>query len=137
MPRRGNQYIELSGPIFGDDLERLAHDAIAEGIQELGDDAVGIMMSHIQAGGLIDTGRLLRSVDDPMIRTGGAIGYVKVAPTAVWPEPDRPTRTWIARGVRSGKKLRKQYDIFSRTATRTRQIDQTFIANKLAEALNG
>lgn len=137
MPRRPSQYIELSGPLFEDDVIARFKGAVAEGLQELADEADDIMASVIAAGGLIHTGRLLRSVDAQYIRTGTNIGYAKIVPTDVWPEPDRPTRTWITRGMRSGIKLRRGYDIFSRTATRVRQIDQSFIADMIAEALNG
>lgn len=136
MARRPSQYIELSGPLFEEDAIANFRQAVREGIEDLAEEADDIMASHIAAGGLIDTGRLLRSVDIIYIRTGDQIGYAKIMPTDVWPEKDRPTRTWIARGVRGGVKLRKQYDIFSRTATRVRQIDQSFIADKIAEVLN-
>lgn len=137
MARKGSQYLELSGPLFDDDAIEKFKDAVAWGIEELADEADDIMGSFIMQGGFVDTGRLLRSVDADFIRTGGQIGYAKVLPTDVWPEPDRPTRTWIARGVRGGVKLRKQFDIFSRTATRVRSLDQSFIATKISTVLNG
>jgi len=137
MARRPSTYIELSGPLFADDAIAKFKDAVAEGIQDLAEEADDIMASHIAAGGLIDTGRLLRSVDIIRVRSGGNIGYAYIAPTDVWPDADRPTRVWISRGTRRGVKLRKQYDIFSRTATRVRQIDQSFIADKIATVLNG
>lgn len=137
MARKGSQYIELSGPLFDDDAIAKFKDAVAWGIEELADEADDIMGSFIMQGGFVDTGRLLRSVDVDFIRTGGQIGYAKVLPTDVWPEPNRPTRTWIARGTRGGVKLRKQFDIFSRTSTRVRALDQSFIADKISTVLNG
>ena len=121
---------------MGDDMIRKFKDAVAEGIEELADEADDIMGSFILQSGHVDTGRLLRSVDVVYIRTGGAIGYAKVLPTDVWPDADRPTRTWIAHGQRKGVKLMKQFDIFSRTTTRVRSIDKSFIADKIAKVLN-
>lgn len=137
MARRPTPYIELSGPLFEPDAIDKFRDAVAEGIEDLADEADDIMVSFIAAGGFIHSGRLLRSVDVDYIRRPGAIGYAKVWPTDVWPNASRPTRTWIARGVRGGVKMRKSYDIFARTATRVRQIDQQFIADKIANVLNG
>lgn len=136
MARRPTPYIELSGPLFELDVIKRFNGAVRWGIEELANEADDIMASHIAKGGLIDTGRLLRSVDVTLVRSGDAVGYAKIMPTDVWPSPHRPTRTWIARGIRGGVKLRKQYDIFSRTATAVRRIDQGFIAERIAEVLN-
>lgn len=137
MARKASQYIELSGPLFEGDVQDRIYDVIAKGIERIGEESQGVMMGFIQAGGFVKTGELLHSVDAKFKRQPGGIGFSKVMPTAVWPEKNRPTRTWIARGTRKGQKLRPGYDIFSRTATRMRQtgiVEQ--IADDIAKALN-
>lgn len=118
---RLNTYVELDGPLFDPEVVKRFKAAVGAEIEAIGDDAAGIMMGFVAAGGFVKTGRLLRSVTSEFRQTPGLIGYAKVYPTDVWPEPDRPTRTWISRGVRRGVKLRKAYDIFGRTTTRVKQ----------------
>lgn len=123
MARRASQYVELEGPLFDPDVIRRFKQAVAEGIEELADEGDDIMMSQIAAGGFVRTGQLLQSVDVVFVRRSrDVIGYAKILPTAVWPEPDRPTRTWIARGLRRGVKLRRSFDIFARTTTVLRRM---------------
>lgn len=123
MPRKPNQYVELEGPLFDPNVIRNFKQAVAEGIEELADEGQDVMMAQISAGGFVRTGQFLRSVDVVFTRSSqDVIGYAKVAPTAVWPDADRPTRTWIARGLRGGVKMRKSFDIFSRTTTVLRQM---------------
>jgi hypothetical protein len=95
------------------------------------------MASVIAQGGFVRTGTFLRSVSALAKHSGDAIGFEKIQPTGQWPAPGRPTLTWADRGTRKGLKLRKSLNIFSRTATGLRNIDQGFIADKIAEALNG
>lgn len=139
LKRRPNEYIELSGVIFDPGVQRVFNDAVAEGIEELGVEAVGVMMGFIQRGGFVDTGQFLQSVESQFVRAGGdTSGYAVVAPTAVWPEPDRPTRYFAERGVRGGVRLRKGIWLFRNTATRMRADAGAFqlVANKITEALN-
>lgn len=123
MARRPNQYIEFEGPLFDPDVIRRFKDAVAEGIEELADEGDDVMMAQIAKGGFVRTGQLLRSVDVVFVRRSrDVIGYAKILPTAVWPDPDRPTRTWIAHGVRRGVKMRRGFDIFTRTTTVLRRM---------------
>lgn len=123
MARRPNQYVELEGPLFDPDVIARFKDAVAEGIEELADEGDDVMMSQIAKGGFERTGQLLRSVDVVFVRRSrDVIGYAKILPTAVWPDPDRPTRTWLAHGVRSGTKLRRGFDFFTRTTTVLRRM---------------
>lgn len=85
MARRSSPYLELNGPVFDQNVHTLIINAAAAGLDELADDADDIMASHIAAGGLVDTGTLLRSVTTQFIRSSQAnVGYVKVWPTATW-----------------------------------------------------
>ena len=123
MARIQKQYIEIDGPLFDPDMVRRFKDAVAEGIEELADEADDIMASQILAGGFVRTRQFLESVDVVFIRSSpDVIGYAKILPTAVWPKPDRPTRTWIAYGQRRGVKLRGGFNIFARTATVLRRM---------------
>ncbi|MBI5289698.1 MAG: hypothetical protein HY873_12065 [Chloroflexi bacterium] len=123
MSRKPNQFIELDGPLFDPNVVRNFKQAVAEGIEELADEGDDVMMAQISAGGFVRTGQFLRSVDVVFVRSSlDVIGYAKILPTAVWPDADRPTRTWIARGLRGGVKMRKGFDIFARTTTVLRQM---------------
>jgi hypothetical protein len=136
MARKVSEYIEVDGALFDPDVKGLVFDAIALGIDDIGNQTIGIMMGFISAGGFVKTHQLLESVDAKFRRKGGQIGYSLVAPTAVYPEKNRPTRTWLSRGTRRGLKLRAGYNIFTRTATAANRLDFTHqIADRVAKAL--
>ncbi len=137
MPRRPNPYIELDGPLFDPNVIRNFKQAVAEGIEELAEEGQDVMMAQISAGGFIRTGAFLRSVDVVFVRSSqDVIGYAKILPTATWPDSDRPTRTWIARGLRGGVKMRKSFDIFARTTNVLRQMQpQERIAKRVQAVL--
>ena len=119
---RVKKYIELDGPLFDPDVIKRFKDEVAEGIEEVGDEAAGILAGFTANRGFV--------------RSGDAIGYAKVAPTAVWPTAARPTRTWAERGVRNGVRLRKGLWLFRNTATRTRQLDfEHMFAERIRRAL--
>lgn len=171
MARKPNMYVQLDGPLFDTGMIRLFNGAVFAGIEEIADEADDIMMAQISAGGLVDTGALLRSVDIITKRSSqDVIGYAKIEPTDVWQgsvsvkkigtkrskyktkgkyrkvgvysvststSTSRPPKTWLSKGIRSGKKLTKGYDIFARTATAVRRLDtQERVAKHIAEALN-
>lgn len=171
MAPRRTQYIELSGPIFEDDVARKFNGAVYAGMEEIADEGDDIMAAQIAAGGFVDTGRLLRSVDILTKRSSQDVtGYFAITPTDTWKgsvsvtktgtksvkdkktgkkkkvgtysvaistNDSRPTKTWLARGTRSGKKLRPGYDFYSRTATALRNMNPNdIVAPYIAEALN-
>lgn len=133
---RVKKYIELDGPLFDPDVIKRFKDEVAEGIEEVGDEAAGILAGFTANRGFVRSGMFLRSISSEFVRSGDAIGYAKVAPTAVWPTAARPTRTWAERGVRNGVRLRKGLWLFRNTATRTRQLDfEHMFAERIRRAL--
>ena len=136
MPRKVSQYLELSGPVFEGDTQRKLSDAISEGLEELGDQAAGILAGYVSAAGFVKTGAFLKSIDSKLTRTGDAAGYVKVAPTDVWPEKGRPTRTWLEKGTRAGVKLRPAKGVFAKTRSRVNELSLAHMEGKIEGALN-
>lgn len=136
MPRKVSQYLELSGPVFEGDTQRKLSDAISEGLEELGDQAAGILAGYVSAAGFVKTGAFLKSIDSKLTRTGDAAGYVKIAPTDVWPEPNRPTRTWLEKGTRAGVKLRPAKGVFAKTRSRVNELSLAHMEDKIEGALN-
>lgn len=136
MPRKVSQYLELSGPVFEGDTQRKLSDAISEGLEELGDQAAGILAGYVSAAGFVKTGAFLKSIDSKLTRTGDAAGYVKIAPTDVWPEPNRPTRTWLEKGTRAGVKLRPAKGVFAKTRSRVNELSLAHMEGKIEGALN-
>jgi hypothetical protein len=98
------------------------HRGLGRFIEALGEETQGVMMGFIAAR-FSDTGAFLRSVESTFTQKVGASGYAKIAPTAVWPEHNRPTREWAETGRRRGVRLRKGSYIFRNTATRMRQME--------------
>lgn len=134
--RKPNLYYELSGPVFDPQHALAFYRAVGDGIEELGEEGAEILQSFIHQAGLIDTGRLVSSVHSEFTQTRGA-GFAKVAPDAVWPDADRPTRIWLERGTREGKRLRSGKRPFSKTKTRLREIAyQRHFADRITKALN-
>jgi len=136
MARRVSQYLELSGPVFEGDAQRKLSDAISEGLEELGDQAAGILAGYVSAAGFVKTGAFLKSIDSKLTRTGDSAGYVKVAPTDVWPAPNRPTRTWLEKGTRAGVKLRPAKGVFAKTRSRVNELGLAHMEGKIEGALN-
>ena len=66
MPRKVSQYLELSGPVFEGDTQRKLSDAISEGLEELGDQAAGILAGYVSAAGFVKTGAFLKSIDSKL-----------------------------------------------------------------------
>jgi hypothetical protein len=122
MARKPSEYVEVSGPLFEPDVVRRVKRAIGKGVEEVGEESAGVMMGFIAAR-FMDTGAFMRSVESDFRQSGDNIGYAKVAPTAAWPEPGRPTKTWAETGQRGGKRLRKGAYIMRNTATRVRIFD--------------
>lgn len=169
MPRgaRKGKYIEINwdGWLFDDSVMQRYRDAVADGIEELGDEGAGIMASVMANAGLVLSGRTIRSIESDFRRTGrDTTGYAKVQPTDSWRgeitlgvvgktkkgkdrigvtsarstgEQGRPTLTWLDRGTRGGIKLTKSGNLFSRTTNALNNVRTEFMANKLVEALGG
>jgi hypothetical protein len=131
-----SKYLEVTGPLFSPDVAREFNKAVNAGLEELGDEAAGILAGFVSQGGFEKTGAFLRSIDSKLTSQGGEVGFVKVAPTDVWPTPNRPTRTWFESGVRGGKKLRKGIGGFSKTTTRVNGMSYDKIESKIAGVLN-
>lgn len=171
MARRVSTYIELDGPLFEPSMIRKFNGAVYSGMEEIADEGDDIMASQIVAGGFVDTGRLLRSVDITTKRSSlDVTGYFVITPTDTWKgsvtvtktgttvkrnkrtgkmqranvysigvstNDSRPTKTWLAKGTRAGKKLRPGYDFYARTATALRNMNpQAKVAGYIYEALN-
>lgn len=156
MARMATHYIEVSGPLFDSEMTRLFKGAVAQGIEDIADEADDIMVSHIVAGGMVVSGALMRSVDAVMVRSSqDVIGYATVTPTDTWggvvtirqtgtvkktsaktgktrrvktwahtsfTSASRPTKTWLTKGTRNGKQLRRGYDFYRRTAQDVRRL---------------
>jgi hypothetical protein len=129
------KYIELSGPLFDADVQSHINLGVAEGIEKLADTAAGILAGFVSAAGFVKTGAFLQSIDSKLVRSGNSVGYMKIAPTDVWPTPGRPTRTWFEAGTRGGKKLRKANGGFSKTTTRVNTMSYEMIESALVGRL--
>ena len=122
---RSRTYIELDGPLFEDDVLRRFKGAVFSGIEELADEADDIMASHIAAGGMVDTGRLLASVNIQSVRSSqDVIGYSVVTPTDTWQGSVtvRQTGSYIktvkvGQSQRSVKRRVKTWSVSSTTTT--------------------
>lgn len=136
MARKLNEYLEVSGPVFDDATRRKMSDAISEGLEELGDEAAGILAGYVSAAGFVKTGAFLSSIDSKLTRTGDSAGYVKIAPTDVWPQKGRPTRTWLEKGTRAGVKLRPAKGVFAKTRSRVNELKLAHLEGKLEGVLN-
>ena len=140
MPKKPHQYIELSGPLFEDDAIRKLNDAVAEGMEELGDEGASILGAAISQRGFVKTGAFLRSIDTIAKRSDKdrSAGYVAVAVTDSYPSPGRPTKTWFERGTRRGVRLRTGGYGFRKTADRLKSFDfEQLFGSRIREALNG
>ena len=162
MARKKSEYIELDGPLFDADMTEKVNDAVAEGIEELGEDAAEIMVSFISAAGFVASGAFISSTDSVFKRSGrGVVGFAKVTPTDTWSGSitlghagattksgkaklsvtsvssgnNRPPKTWLATGTRGGKKLRPGNNVWAKTATRVNAMKVQRIADKIAKAL--
>lgn len=173
--RYSSKYIDIEtrGALFDKAMRARFYNAVAESIEDTGEEAVGIMMGVISQNGLVKTGNLLRSTDSAVVRSGPMVmGYAKVQPEDTWSgtislghsgamtkyknrktgkrrkrmtvqsvssSNHRPTLTWIDKGVRKEKKLRKSANIFSRTTNALKSRGRVYdnFAAKIAAALDG
>lgn len=127
--RKPNQYIELDGPLFDPGMIRLFNGAVYAGMAELADEADDIMAAQISAGGLVASGRLLRSVDIQTKRSSqDVIGYFKIEPTDVWQGSVSVRKTGTAtRTTKKGK--RQRVNVYSvRSSTSASRPPKTWIA---------
>ena len=100
--RRVGKYIELSGPLFDDNVGDRIKDALAGGILDLAKEGADIAQDFVTGGGFVQSGRFVRSIGVEVVRSRGA-GYASVKvldESAAWPTPGRPTRTWMEYGLR-------------------------------------
>lgn len=131
------KYIETSGPIFEPDATKKLKEALSQGIEELGEQGGQMLAGFVRAGGFVNSGRFAGStVVELHRRNSGAVGWVKVYTENQWPEPDRPTRTWMETGRRSGVKLRRGTYAYRKTAKKLNKVtyDEMFLP-RIMEAI--
>lgn len=135
---KGNRTIRLEGPIFDPNVTRHLHEALGEGIQELGEEGEGILMGFIAKGRFEKSGAFLRSVTSETLSKTGLPNASTVTVTDDWKHggAGRPTKTWFERGYRNGVRLRKGSWGFRNTATRMRAMNfEQFFRDKIGRAL--
>lgn len=132
---RTSKYLEVTGPLFDEDMAAKFNRALTSGLEELGDEAAGILASFVAQAGFEKTGGFLRSIETKLTRSGSNVGFVTVAPTDVWPMANRPTRTWFEAGTRGGAKLRTGIGGFSKTTTRVKGMSYEKIESKVVAVL--
>lgn len=140
MARRLTQYIEISGPLLEGHAARLLHDAVAEGMEEMGEEGASVLGAAVLQRGFVRSGRFLRSIEALAKRQSpnDSAGYVAVKFTDAYPEPGRPPVTWFERGTRKGVRLRTGGYGLRKSATALRAMDQDAIfVGRISEALNG
>ena len=137
MAKRKSQFIELDGPVFDPEVQKLIVGALNEGIEDLAQEGEGILVGFIHQSGFVKTGAFASSVDSEMRnRNAAEPGYAKLGVTDAWPNPNRPTREWLVTGRRGGVKLRKGNGVFAKTATRLKDFSAETFEGHLTEALN-
>src|SRR3990167_5479764 len=129
--RRVGKYIELSGPLFDDNVGDRIKDALAGGILDLAKEGADIAQDFVTGGGFVQSGRFVRSIGVEVKRTRGA-GYATVQVVdagAAYPSAGRPTRTLMEYGQRNGVQVRKGIYAFRKTARNLnkRKYDEFFL----------
>jgi hypothetical protein len=138
VARAENRTIRVEGPIFDPRVVQNLHEALGEGIKELGEEGEGILMSFIARAGFEQSGRFLRSATSEQLSKAGHPDASTVTVTDDWKHmgAGRPTKTWFERGYRNGVRLRKGGWGFKNTATRMRAMNfDEFFRDKIARAL--
>lgn len=140
MPRSAeSRTIRLDGPIFDPNVVSNLHDALGEGIQEIGEEGEGILMSFISRGGFEKSGAFIRSVTSEVaLKNPRYPDAAVIVVTDDWKHrgAGRPTMTWFERGYRNGTRMRKGMWGFRNTATRMRAMNfETFFREKIDRAL--
>lgn len=159
MARKPHALVELSGPLFDDGMPDNVQDAIAEQVEELGDEGAGVLMGFISAAGFVRSGGFLHSVTSEFHRSRG-IGYAKIYPTESWggeitvghsgaktksgkkrmtvqsvkTTAGGPTRTWFETGVRGGRRPAKRKGIYGFRKT-TQRMDAMNPQQRVADAV--
>lgn len=140
MARKIGKYLEVDGGLFAEDGgERAFKDALAKGIKEQGEKAKEIMVGFIAATPFVDSGDYISSVEATFKRSGpSVVGFALIETTDDWQNrgKGRPTDTWLARGERGGKKLRKGSDVFTKTSNRVKDNSYTEIEHAIVRALD-
>lgn len=85
MVRTQSKYIELSGPLFADDVKKRFKSALYEGMGEIAVEGEAIMVAAIYRGFPSGTGQTAKSVESMGVRkTDDVAGYYKITPTDMW-----------------------------------------------------
>lgn len=117
MARMPTHYIEVSGPLFESHIVQLFKGAVHAGIADIADETDDIMMAQIVAGGMVDSGALMRSVDIMLVRSSmDVVGYAAVAPTDTWRGTLTIQQTGTVKKTNKRGKTRR-VKVYSRSAT--------------------
>jgi hypothetical protein len=76
--------VDVSGPLFQPDAGKRMHDAVAQGLLQLGEIGAETMRYSMLNYHLIRTGRTISSIRVIQRRKQGTAGYVFITPTDVW-----------------------------------------------------
>lgn len=107
MARPQSKYIELSGPLFADDMVKKFKGALFQGMGEIANEGEAIMVAAIYRGFPNGTGRTAKSVDATAVRkTDDVAGYYKITPTDMW--NGTVTATKVGRKTVTNKKGKKR-----------------------------
>lgn len=139
--RKISKELEVDGGLFNPNGGggRALLDAIADGIKEQGEKGREIMVALIERTGFVDTGDYVSGVEAKFTRSSRlTAGFALVATTDDYQAhgAGRPTDTWLAKGTRKGKKLRKGSDVFTQTSTRLKDAHYEEIAAAITKALD-
>lgn len=157
--------IEASGPLFDRPSERLTG-AGREVVLRLGSYGADVMRYAMLNQRVYRTGRAASSVRAVHVaRSARAVGYVKIMPTDVWSgeirirqtgttigkrgrriktwsvsvtrsDTSRPPRTWLAYGIRGGRRLGRAKNFFTTTRRDlARRVQGPYWASLIAGAL--
>ena len=116
--------LQNTGPLFIPGVRNNVKQALAEGVEDVGDRGANLYYGFVIEGGFTESGQFADSIFSDFRRRGkDVVGYAKVAPAATWPKADRPTVTWMERGTRKGVKMRKGIRAADKSARRLRKLD--------------
>ena len=119
-------YYELdkTGPLFLPGAKKRVKEALAEGVEDVGDRGANLYHGFVIAGGFVETGAFAESIYSDFRRSGDdVVGYAKVQPLDAYPKSNRPTVTWMERGTRKGVKMRKGIRAADKSARALRKLD--------------
>ena len=123
---RPKVYYELdkTGPLFLPGAKKRVKQALAEGVEDVGDRGANLYHGFVIQGGFTDSGRFADSIySDFRRRNADVVGYAKVEARDAYPKADRPTASWMERGTRRGVRLRKGIRAGDKSARALRKLD--------------